>query len=403
MSAPLEGVKVVDMGWLMVGPESARYLADLGADVVKVESSVRIDPLRTLGPYKDGRRGINRSLSYHAINAGKRSILLDAKHPRGHQVLLTLIRWADVFIESFAAGVIDGLRLSYDDLRHENPALVMVSTSLLGQKGPESRGTSGTGTTGSALAGATNLLGWPDRPPAGPYGPWTDGVTPRFVVASVLAALHRRRKSGEGCYIDAAQAECGLQFLLPAYYDYAVNNRAPHRRGAAGSPLRCPSGVYRCAGDDRWVAVDASADRQWQVFRRIVGDPLTRSEFDTVLGRLRHREEIERAITAWTQGQAPRSVERALQAAGIAAHIVCTSRDLAEDEDLRDDGYFQSIHDPEIGQATTRGPQFRLMRTPHVPTRAGPRLGDSCREILASIGGYSDAEVEALERDGVIR
>ena len=109
------------MGWLMVGPESARYLADLGADVVKVESSVRLDPLRTLGPYKGGRSGINRSLSYHAINAGKRSIVLDAKHPRGHEVLLTLVRWADVFVESFAPGVIDSLHLSYEELRPENP------------------------------------------------------------------------------------------------------------------------------------------------------------------------------------------------------------------------------------------------------------------------------------------
>ena len=403
MSAPLEGLKVVDMGWLMVGPESARYLADLGADVVKLESSIRLDPLRTLGPYKGGRSGINRSLSYHAINAGKRSILLDAKHPRGHEVLLTLVRWADVFVESFAPGVIDRLHLSYEELRPENPPLIMVSTSLLGRKGPESMGTSGTGTAGSAFAGATNLLGWPDRPPAGPYGPWTDSVTPRFVVASILAALHRRKRSGEGCYIDAAQAECGLQFLLPAYYDYAVNNRVPERRGAAGSPLRCPSGVYPCAGDDRWVAIDASSDRQWQVFRRIVGDPLTRSELDTLLGRLRNRDKIEHTIITWTEGRAPHGIERELQAVGIAAHVVCTSRDLAEDEDLRHDGYFQPIQDPEIGNVMTRGPQFRLTRTPHVPTRAGPRLGDSSHEILRYVCGYSASEVESLERDGVIR
>ena len=403
MSAPLEGLKVVDMGWLMVGPESARYLADLGADVVKVESSMRLDPLRTLGPYKDGRSGINRSLSYHAINAGKRSIILDAKHPRGHEVLLTLVRWADVFVESFAPGVIDSLHLYYQKLRSENPALIMVSTSLLGQKGPKSRGTSGTGTAGSAFAGATNLLGWPDRPPAGPYGPWTDLATPRFVVASILAALHWRRTSGEGCYIDAAQAECGLQFLLPAYYDYAVNNRVPERRGAAGSPLRCPSGVYPCAGADRWVAIDASSDLQWRVFRRIVGDPLTRSEFDTLLGRLRNRERIERTIIAWTEARAPHVVERELQVAGVAAHVVSTSRDLAEDEDLRHAGYFQPIQDPEIGQTMTRGPQFRLTRTPHVPTRAGPRLGDSSDEILTSVCGYSALEVESLECDGVIR
>lgn len=403
MSAPLQGIKVVDMGWLMVGPESARYLADLGAEVLKVESSARIDPLRTLGPFKDGRSGHNRSLSYHAINAGKRSILLDLKHAKGREAFLRLVRWADILVESFAAGVIDSLGFSYADLQRENPALIMVSTSLLGRTGPEAKGTSGTGITGSAFAGATNLLGWPDRAPSGPYGPWTDSVAPRFIVASILAALHRRQRTGEGCYLDAAQAECGLQFLLPAYYDYALNQRVPERRGTAGSPLRCPSGVYRCAGDDRWVVIDASGDLQWQALRRVVGDPLTRSEFDSLLSRLRNRKEIDGAIAVWTEPQYPRAVEEKLQAAGIAAHVVSTSQDLANEEDLQHEEYFQSIHDQEIGGAITRGPSFRLQRTPHVPTRAGPRLGDSSREVLMLIGGYTASEVDALERDGAIR
>lgn len=403
MSAPLQGIKVVDMGWLMVGPESARYLADLGAEVVKVESSVRIDPLRTLGPFKDGRSGHNRSLSYHAINAGKRSILLDLKHAKGREAFLRLVRWADVLIESFAAGVIDSLGYSYAELQQVNPALIMVSTSLLGRTGPEAKGTSGTGITGSALAGATNLIGWPDRAPAGPYGPWTDSVAPRFIVASILAALHRRLRTGEGCHLDAAQAECGMQFLLPAYYDYAVNHRVPERRGLAGSLLRCPCGVYRCTGNDRWVAIDASSDAQWRALCRIVGDPLTRTGLDTLLARLRHREEIDQAITAWTERRSAQDVERELQAASVAAHVLSTSHDLANDEDLLKQGYFRSINDPEIGDATTRGPSFRLHRTPHVSTRAGPRLGDSGREVLVSIGGYSEAEVDTLERDGAIR
>ncbi|KAB2912924.1 MAG: CoA transferase [Hyphomicrobiaceae bacterium] len=403
MSAALEGTKVIDMGWLMVGPESARYLADLGAQVVKAESSVRIDPLRTLGPFKDGRSGHNRSLSYHAINAGKRSVLLDLKHPRGIEAFLRLVRWADVLIESFAAGVIDSLGLSFEELRQQNARLIMVSTSLLGRTGPEAKGTSGTGITGSAFAGATNLLGWPDRAPCGPYGPWTDSVAPRFIVASIIAALRRRRRTGEGCYLDAAQAECGIQFLLPAYYDYAVNGRAPERRGAAGSPLRCPSGVYRCAGEDRWVAIDASCDAQWQAFRRVVGEPLARGELDTLVGRLRHREEIDGAIGAWTEGKTSHEIEGELQAVGVAAHVVSTSQDLADDEDLHRESYFRSIHDPEVGDAITRGPTFRLHRTPHVPTKAGPRLGDSSREILMTMAGYSASEIDALERDGAIR
>ena len=403
MRAPLAGLKVVDMGWLMVGPESARYLADLGADVVKVESSIRRDPLRTLGPFKDGQIGINRSLSHHAINAGKRGIVLDAKHPQGREILTGLLAWADVFVESFAAGVIDSLGFAYAELACRNPGLIMVSTSLLGRKGPETTGTSGTGTTGAAFAGATNLLGWPDRAPAGPYGPWTDSVTPRFIVSSVLAALHRRRTTGRGCHIDAAQAECGLQFLLPAYYASAANGHVPQRRGAAGSPLRCPAGVYPCAGDDRWIAIEASDEASWQALRAVIGGNLLEPRFDTLIRRLRARGEIDRSIGDWTSTRAAPDAEAALQAAGVSTHAVATSPDLAQDPDLHHQAYFQTIAAPEIGEGVIRGPQFRLTRTPHVATRAGPQLGESTQDVLTTICGLSRQEVSALRESGALQ
>ncbi|HKU93685.1 MAG TPA: CoA transferase [Vineibacter sp.] len=402
MRTPLAGLKVVDMGWLMVGPESARYLADLGADVVKVESSVRRDPLRTLGPFKDGQIGINRSLSHHAINAGKRGIVVDAKHPQGREILTRLLAWADVFVESFAAGVIDSLGFSYATLVERNPGLIMVSTSLLGRTGPEATGTSGTGTTGAAFAGATNLLGWPDRAPAGPYGPWTDSVTPRFIVSTVLAALHRRRTTGRGCHIDAAQAECGLQFLLPAYYAFAANGHVPQRRGDAGSPLCCPAGVYPCAGDDRWVAIDASDDASWHALRAVIGGSLLERKFDTLIRRLRARAEIDRLIGDWTSGRAASDVEAALQAAGVSAHVVATSQDLAQDPDLHHQAYFQTITASEIGEGVIRGPQFSLSRTPPVATRAGPQLGQSTVDILTTICGLSPQAVEALQESGAL-
>lgn len=403
MRAPLAGLKVVDMGWLMVGPESARYLADLGADVVKVESSIRRDPLRTLGPFKDGQIGINRSLSHHAINAGKRGIVLDVKHPQGHEILTRLLAWADVFVESFAAGVIDSLGFSYAALADRNPGLIMVSTSLLGRKGPEAAGTSGTGTTGAAFSGATNLLGWPDRAPAGPYGPWTDSVTPRFIVSGVLAALHRRQATGRGCHIDAAQAECGLQFLLPAYYAFAANGLVSQRRGEAGSPLCCPSGVYPCAGDDRWIAIDASDEPSWGTLRTLLGGDLAATRFDTLIQRLRGRAEIDRAISDWTRLQEAPDVEARLQAVGVSAHVVSTSQDLARDADLHHQSYFQTVSAPEIGEGVIRGPQFRLSRTPHVATRPGPQLGESTFDILTSICGLSPPEARDLEQSGALR
>jgi len=251
MAAPLDGIRVLDLSWVMVGPVSGRYLADLGADVIKVESSRRIDPVRTLGPFKDGRSGPERSVSYHNLNAGKRCITLDIRKPEGRELVMRLANWADVVLESFTPGVLDELQLGYRELTARNPKLIMVSTAILGQTGSDAKGTSGVGTMGAAMSGATYQFGWPDRPPSGPFGPWTDGVAPRFIVASILAALHRRGRNGQGCYIDVAQAEAGVQYMMPAYYEFAASGRIPERRGIAAARARGRLSMRRRGSMDR--------------------------------------------------------------------------------------------------------------------------------------------------------
>lgn len=401
MNGPLEGLRVLDMGWVMVGPVTGRYLADLGADVVKLESSRRIDPLRTLGPFKDGKPGLERSISYHNLNAGKRSLTVDIKDPRGREAILRLVEWADVVIESFSPGVLEDLGLSYPVLQARNPAIIVASTSLLGQTGPHAKGTSGVGTMGASMSGASLLLGWPGHPPCGTYGPWTDAIAPRFIVPSILAALHRRRTTGQGCHIDVAQAEAGIQFLSPAWYRYAANGTVAERRGHAGSPLKAPHGIFRCAGQDRWIAIDASDETAWQTLRTMIGGMLIDSAFDTLVGRLRRREEVERTISAWTAPQPADELERSLQAAGVAAHVVSSSGDLARDPELLA-AHYRSIEDPVVGEAIVEGPRYRLGRTPERPTCRGPRIGEHTQAVLRDLCGYGDAEIAELETAGVL-
>lgn len=401
MKGPLEGLRVLDMGWVMVGPVTGRYLADLGADVVKLESSRRVDPLRTLGPFKDGKPGLERSISYHNLNAGKRSLTVDIKDPRGREAILRLVEWADVVIESFSPGVLEDLGLAYPVLQARNPAIVVASTSLLGQTGPHAKGTSGVGTMGASMSGASLLLGWPGHPPCGTYGPWTDAIAPRFIVTSILAALHRRRATGQGCHIDVAQAEAGIQFLSPAWYQYAANGTIPERRGHAGSPLKAPHGIFRCTGRDRWIAIDASDEAGWQALRALVGDALRDAAFDTLLGRLRRREELEAALSAWTLPQDANDLERALQAAGVAAHVVSSSGDLAGDPELLA-GHYRTIEDPVVGTAVIEGPRYRLGRTPERATRRGPRIGEHTDAVLRDLCGYGDAEIAELKTAGIL-
>jgi benzylsuccinate CoA-transferase BbsF subunit len=401
MAAPLAAIRVLDLSWVMVGPVSGRYLADMGADVIKVESSSRVDPLRTL-PFKDGKAGPERSVIYHNLNAGKRCITIDVRRAEGRELVLRLAQWADVVLESFTSGVLDTLHLGYLDLSRRNQRIIMVSTSLLGQTGPHAKGTSGVGTMGAAMAGATHQLGWTDRAPTSPWGAWTDGVTPRFIVTSILAALHRRSRTGEGCYIDVAQAEAGLQFMMPSYYEYAANGTIPERRGVAGTPLKVPQGVYQCRGEDRWIAIDASHSNHWEAFRALVGGKLREAKFDTIIGRLRHRAELEETITGWTAEQEVDTIERLLQAAGVPAHVVSRGDDLVCDADLLEAGYLCKIDDPVFGEALIEGPRFTLEPSRLPATQRGPRIGEHTKEVLAGVLGLSETEIAQLAESGVL-
>ena len=402
MTAPLDGIHVLDLSWVMVGPASARYLADAGADVIKLESSRRIDPVRTLGPFKDGKTGPERSVSYHNLNAGKRCIAIDIRHPKGREITLRLGQWADVVMESFTPGVLDTLKLGYSEFSRVNPSVIMASTSLLGQTGPDGKGTSGVGTMGAAMSGATFEIGWPDRAPEGPFGPWTDAVTPRFIVASILAALHRRTRTGRGCYIDVAQAEAGIQFMMPAYFQSATSGTPPERRGVAGSPVRSAQGLYPCSGEDRWIAIDASRPADWEALRAVVGGALRDAKFDRIVGRMRNHEEIDRVIAQWTRDREAAEAEHRLQAAGVPAHVVSHADDLLADDDLKYAAHFKQIDDPVIGQAVIEGPRFALARTPLPATGRGPRIGEHTGEVLAGVLGMSDKEIADLREAGVL-
>ena len=208
---PLSDVKVVDLMWALAGPTATRVMADYGATVVRVESTRHFDGARTVGPFVKGQAGGENSGLFHNMNAGKLMITLDLATEAGRGVFLDLVRWADVVTEAFSPKVMHALGLDYDSLCKVKPDLIMLSTCLMGQSGPLSR-FAGFGNMAAALSGFYRLTGWPDRPPAGPFSAYTDYVAPRFNAASVLAALEYRRRTGQGQYIDVAQAEAALHF-----------------------------------------------------------------------------------------------------------------------------------------------------------------------------------------------
>ena len=211
---PFEGLKVADFSWVGVGPITAKYLADHGATVVRLETEGRPDILRTAGPFKDNVPGPDRSHFFGDLNASKLGITVDLKNPAGVAVAHRLLAWADLYIESFTPGTMASLGLGYETAHTLNPSIIMLSTCLMGQTGPAAP-FAGYGFHAGAIAGFYEVTGWPDLPPDGPWGAYTDVVSPRLLAATVMAALDHRRRTGQGQYIDASQMEVALPFLAP--------------------------------------------------------------------------------------------------------------------------------------------------------------------------------------------
>ncbi|MGE4607698.1 MAG: CoA transferase, partial [Myxococcota bacterium] len=246
---PFAGLKIADLTWVVAGPATTRYLVDQGATVVRVESESHPCATRGVGPYRDGVPGINRSHFFGDYNAGKLGIALDLKKKEGVEIVRRLIEWADVYIENFRPGVVDRLGLGYEVAREINPSVVMLSTSLMGSRGPASH-LAGFGYHAGAIAGYYEVTGWPDLPPDGPWLAYTDTVAPRFQVAGLMAALDHRRRTGVGQHLEFAQLEASLQFLAPEILEVEAGGEAPTRLGNRARDA-APQGAYPCAGEDQ--------------------------------------------------------------------------------------------------------------------------------------------------------
>jgi crotonobetainyl-CoA:carnitine CoA-transferase CaiB-like acyl-CoA transferase len=399
--SPFGGLKVLDLAWVVAGPAIGRALADFGATVVRVESSVRIETARLMGPFLGGQPDPQRCALYDTYNAGKLGLTLDLGHPDGRAVVRDMARWADVVVESFVPGQLGRWGLSPESLREANPALIVVSTALMGQTGP-SAGLTGYGNIGAAMAGFQSIVGWPGEPPLGPYGPYTDFVGPRFGLVALLAALEHRRTTGQGCWLDVSQAEAGIQFLAPQIAEAAATGRIAAPQGNR-DPRFSPHGVFACAEEDRWIALVARDDDQWAELAALIGGEALESAFASLAGRKAAEDRLEGLVEAWTSGQDVAALEDQLQALGIAAHRAASSDDMVADAQLAARGHFVRLPHPLGGESVIEASRFRLSDTPPRYHRPAPHFGRDTREVLVGILGYDEARVAALDAAGALR
>jgi len=400
--APLAGVNVLDFMWVMAGPAGSRYLADYGATQIKVESATRIDTARTLTPNYQAVAGPERSGIYANVNAGKLGLTLNLAVPEARQVALKLVQWADVVLESYTPRAMRSFGLDYESLRKVKPDIIMLSSCLGGQSGPWCE-LAGFGTMGAQLAGFGELGGWPDSIPAGPFGAYTDYIAPKFTAAAILAALDHRRRTGEGQYIDLAQAECSQHFIAPAFLDLQVNGRVAMRNGNASNEYS-PHAVFPCSGDDKWVAIVAETEGQWLALGDVMGSPeLARDiRFATLAGRLANRAALEALIAGWTRDRTQDEVEALLQRHGVPAHRSATSEDLCNDPQLAHRNHFILADHAELGPVPIENSRFILSETPAQIRRAGPTFGQDNDYVLREILGMGDEEIVELIAAGAL-
>ena len=395
--APLAGLRVADFTWVWAGPFCTLQLAHLGAEVIRVETATRICVTRLLPPYpRDVAPGPNRSGYFNQYNQGKQSITLDLKRPEAVAVARRLCAASDVVVENFAAGVMDRMGLGYDVLRALRPDVVMIALSGYGATGPDrdkvSYGPAQVPLSG--LSSVTGYRGWPPMHVGISYGDPTGGL---HGAVAVLAALLHRARSGEGQYIDLSQWESSMTVLPEAIISWTMNGVAPPRDGNRDADM-APHGVFRAAGDDRWVAIAIEDDAAWARFARCLGQPelVADTRFATLVARKRHEDELEELVAAWTRTRSPEETTALLQDAGIAAFTAATNRDVAEDPHLDARGFFVELPHPEVGVRRHIGVPWRMSASDCRVRRAAPCLGADTDQVLRDVCGYSEAEVARL-------
>jgi len=397
-TAPLAGLRVVSLGVVAVGPEICWQLSELGAQVARIESRAKLDPLREVA-LDPGQ--VNRAFTYNAENRGSESVCIDLTTVRGRALALELCAKADVVVENNRGGVAAAWGLDYDDVRRVRPDVVYVSSQGYGRGGPLGAVQS-FGPLNAAFSGVHALWNHADAPyPCGASLNHPDHVASKLATVAVLAALEHRRRTGEGQFIDVAQTEAAAFLLGEAYLEGAATGRPASAQGNS-VPWAAPHGVFPCAGEDRWCAIAVTSDAAWRALVALTGWT-AEPRYDDLAGRLAARDALDQRLAAWTRERDACAVAEELQAAGISAMPVLDPNDLRADRHLAVRGAIVTVEHPEIGPERHIGNPIRFGRSTLVPAGPSPLLGQHTERVLARVLGLDADEVAALVESGVCR
>ena len=397
----LHNIRVLDFTWAGAGPYATKFLADFGAEVIKVESRKRPDVGRMTPPFVNNVRHPDGGALFLHTNTSKLAITLNLQDPRGVEIAKKIAALSDIVMENFTPGVMQRLGLTYEELKKVKPDIIMASSSIYGQSGPKSR-LSGFGNTGSAISGHYMLTGWPDREPVSPGVAYADVVQPVFTVISLLAALDYRKRTGKGQYIDSTQVETMIQFISPAVTDYFTNGHVESRMGNR-SPYAAPHGVFPCKGEDRWCAIAVSDESEWRNLCVSMDNPpwCSDDKFRSLAGRKANEDELEMLIGKWTVQFDRHELMAMLQEQGVTAGALQDGADLVDtDPQLKERRSFIRLTHPVIGECNHPTQPAKLSESPAGLTTS-PCLGQHNEYVYKKLLGIDDEEYGLLMKEGV--
>jgi len=411
-SKPLEGIRVLDSTYVFALPYAGGLLADLGADVIKVEGPGRPDVSRTggfAGCFPDGDPGgdwWNRASTYNLLHRGKRSLTLDLTKPEARKTFQELVAISDVVMENYTPRVMKNWGLDYASLRNIKPDLVMVSNTGYGHgDGPYSEYPA-QATTQEGTHGHCWVSGYVGGPPSKVGASYVDFLSTWSAVFAVSAALRYRNRTGKGQWIDLAMYQSGAMFISEYIMDYMVNGRVGERIGNR-HPHRAPQGCYPARGQDQWVVLSVGSDEQWAALAKLMERPdlLADERFAGLAGRQAHHDELDSIIAQWARGHDRYALMEMLQGAGIAASPVFINRDTHLDPHLKARGFLEMVDFPEergIGTRPFIGRPYRFSGSDVAIQGPAPAFGQDNQDIITQLLGAPSEEYESLVEEGTV-
>ncbi len=399
---PLHGLRVLEMGQLIAIPSAMKMLADMGAQVIRMESIHRLESYRNASLYENNSEGAfwNRGANFYEQNRNKLGLTLDLSKPEGLSILKELIKVSDIFAENFTPRVMKSFGIEYEDLVKIKPDLIMVSSTGYGFDGPWAN-FGATGPATESASGMAIMTGYHNDMPIMPEIPYIDYTAAEHTVFAIMSALIHRMSTGEGQFIDISQTETASATVPEALLDFIVNGRVEPRHGN-DDPVMAPHGCFRCKGQDKWITIAVQNDHEWKTLCEILNIEKAQAkskDYSSTLDRWTNRNELHKLIDNHTKDWDNHKLTHLLQSNGVAAGSVMESPDLLFDKHLQDRGFYEVVeHHPSTGMPPLpyASRPWKFSETPAVTPKAAPIMGENNEFILKELLGKTDEEFDEL-------